>query len=539
MRRLIIAMAAGLIAAPLIALAQAPAPNEGRQQAGPALKIDTDVEYAKAGGQALKLDLYRVLPSTEPLPVVVWIHGADGALATKTATPAGALARANAFAVASIDYRANATRADQLADVKAAIRFLRTNAATYGLNGEKIAVFGHDVGGQLAALAGTTADVPALNAGGDARVQAVVNVAGPVTTGGLDPSTYVSEGDAPTLIFHGSADTKVSTLESQKLIAALKKTGINATLDMPFGVGHDVGDLLSPVAMQTITTFLNNHLKGQTSQAGLSAFTSTPARTYIDPVALDLGGTRYGLYPSPARGPNTFASYRIYLPQGYEANPARRYPVIYFLHGRSVDSKRPITSFYISRADAAMRTGVMPQAIIVLVQGDNNGWYMDSQDKKFPMESILIKNLIPFIDANYRTIATREARAVEGHSMGGFGALHIGLKYPDLFATVTGNSPAMIDAPTDGMGDQKYWDTQKPLTLAKANLAKVKTQKVRIIIGDKDGLFAGAKAFSEQLTALGVTHEFHPVINSPHNHDQLLQYETFDTMAFYAGAFGR
>src|SRR5438132_1221286 len=85
---------------------------------------------------------------------------------------ASALAGATGYAVASIDYPERAPRAEQLADLKAAIVFLRGRAAQYGLDGAHIAVMGHDVGGQLAALAGTTADTAALNPGGAARVQA-------------------------------------------------------------------------------------------------------------------------------------------------------------------------------------------------------------------------------------------------------------------------------------------------------------------------------------------------------------------------------
>src|SRR5579859_1956922 len=109
--------------------AQTQAPNEGRQQPGPQLKIESGVEFS----QGLKLDLYRMLPAANPLPLVIWIHGQDGPLATRLATPAAALASANGYAIASIDYRSGAgiTRAQQLSDVKAAIAFLRSNAGTY------------------------------------------------------------------------------------------------------------------------------------------------------------------------------------------------------------------------------------------------------------------------------------------------------------------------------------------------------------------------------------------------------------------------
>src|SRR5204862_2941090 len=101
---------------------------------------------------------------------------------------------------------------------------------------------------------------------------------------------------------------------------------------------------------------------------------------YIDPVALDIGGTQYRLYPASVLGPGKFGSYRVYLPPGYGAGTSRRYPVVYFLHGRSVDSKRPLTAGYIARVDAAIRAGVMPPTIVVIPQGLTTGWYVDAED---------------------------------------------------------------------------------------------------------------------------------------------------------------
>jgi endo-1,4-beta-xylanase len=423
------------------------------------------------------------------------------------------------------------------------VRWLRANAAKYNLDGSHIGAFGYGVGGQLAVLLGTTAGVTTLEGnegspGESSQVQAVIDVAGPVTTGGLNPVDYVTKAAAPTLIIHGTADTEVSTRQSQVLVSALKVAGVDTLLDMQVAAPHDLGQLLSPVAMQSISTFVAQHLLGARIAPALSAFVSTPGDAFIDPVALDLGGTFYKLYPTPSRGPKTYASYRVYLPPGYATGGAKRYPVIYFLHGRSVDSKRPITAGYIARIDAAIRSGVMPASIVVLVQGLNTGWYVDAQDGQRPMESVLVKDLIAHIDATYRTIATREGRAIEGHSMGGYGALHNGFKYPELFAAVTGNSPALIENVTDGVGDQMFWTAQSPLTLATKNADKVRRQWIRVICGTNDNLFTGAKSLHEELAKLNIPHEFLPVPESPHNHDQLLQYEKFDTMEFYGKVFG-
>src|ERR1043166_2432762 len=106
MRKFIIALVASALVAPLYSVAQTPHPpdqagrggrggrgagNEGATAAGPALKID-DLEYAQAGGQSLKLSLSRMQPAAAPMPVLIWIHGQDGVLAHRAASPLGGLA---------------------------------------------------------------------------------------------------------------------------------------------------------------------------------------------------------------------------------------------------------------------------------------------------------------------------------------------------------------------------------------------------------------------------------------------------------------
>ena len=78
----------------------------------------------------------------------------------------------------------------------------------------------------------------------------------------------------------------------------------------------------------------------------------------------------------------------------------------------------------------AMQKGDMPQCIVVFVQGLPIGWYNNSVDGTMPVEDVVIKDLIPHIDATFRTIASREGRGIDGMSMGGYGSLHLGFKYP-------------------------------------------------------------------------------------------------------------
>lgn len=120
---------------------------------------------------------------------------------------------------------------------------------------------------------------------------------------------------------------------------------------------------------------------------------------------------------------------KIILPAGYYDDPARRYPVMYFLHGSPDD---PIGQNY-----PALSTS--DDMITVIPDGGARGWYANWLNQKTPAgaqnwENFHLKQVIPFIDANLRTVATKKGRAVAGISMGGFGALHYAQVRPDLFS---------------------------------------------------------------------------------------------------------
>jgi len=560
MRRttVIVALCTAWALPPAASSAQQGAPSEGRAQPGPRLKIERDIAFGDAHARPLTLDLYRPDPVSAPTALIVWVHGSTGGDTSKVTTPVAALATSG-YAVASIDHRGAADRVEQgVADARAAVQWLRANAARFNIDPEKIGIIGHDLGGTIALMVGTqgegaTAAGGAVTPGSGSAVRAVVALGAPSGRGqAAHALADITKGDPPTLLFHGTADAVVSTLESQAVVSAMKVAGVDATLELLVGATHDLNTLATPLVMQQIGAFFDQTLRGARRQGGTSSYLATPLTEYVDPIAIDFGGTLYKTFPTPVRGPGTVASYRIYLPPDYATSGTRRYPVIYFMHGSLVDSKRPVVAGYVARVDAAIRSGVMPPTIVVLPQGLNQNRWIDSRDGSKPMESIIIRNLIPHIDATYRTIARRDGRAIEGHSMGGFGSLHTGFNNPDLFAAVTGNAPGGVTfdtsppEPNSGRidafaivygSDRSYFEAMQPTTLAAKNLAKVKQQAVRIICGTEDGLFPGARFVHEELTKLGVEHEWIPVPGSPHNHDQLLQYQTFDTMAFYGKVF--
>jgi S-formylglutathione hydrolase FrmB len=158
--------------------------------------------------------------------------------------------------------------------------------------------------------------------------------------------------------------------------------------------------------------------------AGLSAQTATPT-----PIPLAANVKEYKLN-SKLMGREM--PYRVVFPASYDVDggPQKRFAVIYLLHG--------LTGNYRNWTD---RTKVAEYArdhsfLIVTPEG-GNGWYSDSvtvETDKY--ESYILNELIPEIDKNFRTVATREGRAVAGLSMGGYGSVKFGIKHPEKFFLV-------------------------------------------------------------------------------------------------------
>ena len=134
--------------------------------------------------------------------------------------------------------------------------------------------------------------------------------------------------------------------------------------------------------------------------------------------------------------------YRVVLPDRYQekTESGRRYPVIFLLHGLTGHFDNWTTRTQLVAYSAKHAT------IIVTPEGEN-GWYTDNVAKESDKyESYIIKELIPEIDKKYRTMDRREHRGIAGLSMGGFGAIKFGLKYPDMFALAASFSGALSAA---------------------------------------------------------------------------------------------
>ncbi len=222
--------------------------------------------------------------------------------------------------------------------------------------------------------------------------------------------------------------------------------------------------------------------------------------------------------------------YRVILPEGY-GNPQNKnvtakplsYPVIYLLHG--------LTGHFDNWADKSKLTDYTKNYnyIIVMPEGDN-GWYTDSASvSNDKYESYIVQELIPEIDKKYRTISDRQHRAIAGLSMGGYGSVKFGLKYPEKFILVGSFSGALQAASLTekmlGNGWKALTDSIVGVYGADDSQTRKENDVFKIVrempaekaknlpfiyfdCGTEDGLIATNREFSGLLLEKKIPHEF-------------------------------
>jgi S-formylglutathione hydrolase FrmB len=154
-------------------------------------------------------------------------------------------------------------------------------------------------------------------------------------------------------------------------------------------------------------------------------------------------------FPSKAMGREM--PYRVILPSDYsnQASAAKRFPVVYLLHG--------LFGHFDNWTDKTKLIDYASEhAFIIVTPEGGDGWYTDSSTvPNDRYETYLIKELIPEIDKKFRTLADREHRTIAGLSMGGYGSIKFGLRYPELFSIV-GSFSGALDGPLRGQDHKNY-----------------------------------------------------------------------------------
>lgn len=219
----------------------------------------------------------------------------------------------------------------------------------------------------------------------------------------------------------------------------------------------------------------------------------------------------------------------VALPSDYETANNTRYPVLYFLHGLFENQMSWSERGGEQILDGLINDGEVGKFIVVLPDGGRS-FYVNSMDGHDRYEDFFIQELVPAIDKKYRTIPEAGSRGISGSSMGGYGALHLAMRHPDVFGSASAQSAALLPKfpdplPTEGRWgfyakvlqgpfgsplSESYWEANSPLTLAE-HPEKFPGLKLYFDCGDQDryGFNEGADLLDKTLTAHGFPHEFH------------------------------
>lgn len=138
----------------------------------------------------------------------------------------------------------------------------------------------------------------------------------------------------------------------------------------------------------------------------------------------------------------------VFLPPGYQADRRRPYPVVYALHGYSIGAEQWTQEIHVPQTiEGAFALGAR-EMIVVLPDSRtvHNGSMYSSSVTTGDFERFISHDLVGYVDAHYRTIPDRRSRGLVGHSMGGYGAVRIGMKHPDVFGSLYIMSPCCLSA---------------------------------------------------------------------------------------------
>lgn len=283
-----------------------------------------------------------------------------------------------------------------------------------------------------------------------------------------------------------------------------------------------------------------------TVQAG--GFPPNPT-TYWNAGTLSVPGTSQGdlehctLESNNLKTPNNVVGFNVYTPPSY-ASGNQSYPVIYLLHGVSGNEYNYFNGFnnVFSGSSGSLPglidSGLADEAILVFVNGGRGSFYDDWDDStdngpssSFPIlaETVIMQDVIPFIDANFRTIPSRNGRAIEGFSMGARGAMKLAFNYPDQFCSTIAYAGAAFEKIPNSAGNDhpRLGDlptAYKISTYTANNAAAIQSNglQIRLVDATNDGAAGqggGIDDLSIQLNNLGISHEYDPNLSGVSSHE--------------------
>jgi enterochelin esterase-like enzyme len=255
----------------------------------------------------------------------------------------------------------------------------------------------------------------------------------------------------------------------------------------------------------------------------------------------------------------------VFLPPGYSAEPSRRYPVVYALHGYSIGAEQWTHEIHVPQTiEGAFAQGAKEMIVVVPDSKTlHNGSMYSSSVTTGDFERFIAHDLVAYVDAHYRTIPDRSSRGLAGHSMGGYGAIRIGMKHADVFDSLyimspcclaprqanpeiekaleavktpedsaklsffpraqiasaaawspnPKNPPLYLDLPTKNGESQPEvlakWAANAPLAFIDQYIGNLRQYRaIAIDVGDQDGLRVDTGKLHDALDRYGITHSF-------------------------------
>jgi S-formylglutathione hydrolase FrmB len=269
-----------------------------------------------------------------------------------------------------------------------------------------------------------------------------------------------------------------------------------------------------------------------TSAADKSGW-NKPSRSRVE-------GVQHGTFRSASM--RTEVGYNICLPPEHARETQRRFPVIYYLHGYEGNE-----SSYLDYAkfwrESLSRTG---PTILVFANGGPTSFFSDAPDNSVMGETV-VKELVAHIDSQFRTQTNARGRSMHGYSMGGFGALKLVLKYPDLFGSAVAYGATLSDAKQmqkhlgkvyrQMFGTVERFEANNPLTLAR-NAEKLGDRvALMTVIGTRDEFFEANRQLREHLQARKIPIAHFELPGVKHAKDPLYERAAASAFKFSAEAF--
>ncbi len=250
--------------------------------------------------------------------------------------------------------------------------------------------------------------------------------------------------------------------------------------------------------------------------------------------------------------------YCAFLPSSFDTDKARRFPVLYYLHGLGDNEQSLLNMGGWDLIEELRRTGKIGD-FIVLAPGAGHTFFLNSADGKVPYEDFLTKEFMPQMEKKYRGDGSAAKRGITGVSMGGFGALRLAFKYPQQFASVSAQMPALIaeippgfsgggqGSPASALGDVfgnpvnvAYFEHNNVFFYARtAPAAQLKRLKIYFDVGNNDdyGFEQGGEKLHQLLDSRSIPNQFHVY---PGRHDPTFVMRHFaDVMQFQWKAIGK